>query len=218
MTNVNLITVAEFTGSAPDVDVSQFDNPTLSGMISTASQMVADYLQYTPVAEIVVSEEVQGRIASNGDLVIYTKKVPIQSVASISILNGATSVSLTLTNGSGVNKYNIDYTQRRIVIPYQEILLQGTPIFTNFYALRGRSFLTNITYTGGWPLTEVPATIKQAVILFMRDLLSKRYNQSGAQRLSQGGLSMEFSSGMNMGESQLVKEAKRLLNPYRRIG
>jgi hypothetical protein len=218
MIDVNIITVAQFTAYAPEVDVTQYDAPTLSGMIGDASKMVSDILGYTPVAEVIVDELRPGRVATNGDLVIYTEKVPILSLTSVSLMKGATTVALNLVNGAGVNKYNIDYTKRKIVLPLYEVAITGSLIFSDFYALRGRDFLTKVTYQAGWALADIPGPIRQATILLVRDMIAKKFNQAGASTFSQGGISMGFSQSDKQGESQLVKEAKRLLTPYRRIG
>lgn len=218
MLNVNLITVAQFTAYAPEVDVSQFNDPTISGFISRASQVATDYLGYTPVLEVITDELRPGHVSSSGDLVIYPQKVPLVSVSAIGVTKGTTNLTLQLTDSQGNNKYNIDYTKRRLVFPYGEVILSGTTVFTNFFALRGSDFFTKVTYTAGWPLTELPGPILEAVTLIVRDMLSKRFNQAGAERISQGGISLEFSAYNDLGQSNLVKEAKRLLNPYRRIG
>jgi len=218
MTEVNLITVADFSAYALEIDLSQYTDATISGMISQASQRVSDYLMYSPVAEDIVDELKVAHITSDGDLVIYPNKLPIQSLSSISITKGATSVSLNLQAGNGVNKYNIDYTKRKILYPYGEITLQGVPLFTDFYALKGTHFYTKISYQGGWPLSELPATIKEATILFMREIMARRMNTTGANEISQGGITLKFGTGRSEAKSDLVLDAERLLGDYRRIG
>lgn len=217
MTDTNLVAVADFTAYAPEVDVSRYDNTTLSGIIGDASKMVSDYLLYTPIAEDIVSELKEARITSDGDLLIFPNKLPVNSVSSISISKGATDVSINLVDGSGNPKYNIDYSKRKILYPYGEISLTGVPIFTDFYALRGSHFYTKISYNGGWAYASLPGTIKQACFLFIREILSKRYNTSGATQISQGGISLRFAES-NGQKSDLVVDAQRLLGPYKRIG
>lgn len=214
-TNVNIISTAQFQQFAPDADISQYNDPTVSGIISQASQIVADYLEYTPVAEALVDEQASGIITTDGDLVIYPNKIPIIEVTGLFIAKGATSIAITLTNSSGTPKYNLDYTNRYIRYPYGEITLQGVPIFTNFYSLRGTQFYTRLSYRAGFEPYNMPPSIIQATILIVRDILAKKYNQSGATKIQQGGISLEFSQ-FNAGESALMKEAKRLLGPYRR--
>lgn len=215
MTNQNLITVTEFGQFAPEVDQSKYDQPTISGMISQASQQVTDYLQYSPLAESIVGEIRDAKVTSDGDLLIFPAKLPIVSVSAIDLIKGATTVTLNLTDGSGVAKYNIDYARRHIRFPYGEVTMEGYPTFTDFFALRGTQFYVKLSYIGGWAPSALPAVIKQATVLFMRDIMAVSFNQSGATRISQGSISMEYQN--IKGESNLVKNAKRLLNPYRRI-
>lgn len=223
-TNYNLITIADFKAIAPEVDLTQYSDPTISGMISSASQRVADYLQYSPLAEDITNELKTANITTDGDLVISPQKLPIKTVASISIKKGATQVDLQITNGQSVPRYNIDYNRRKILFPFGEITLTGFPVFTNTYALRGHQFYAQYTYRAGYDPSELPQTIKDAVVLFMRDGLTDRYNTTGATRIQQGGISLDYgsqsnnSNGRNAGRSKMVVEAERLLNPYRRIG
>lgn len=215
MTDYNIITVTELGQFAPEIDTALYDAPTISGLISQASKVATDYLEYTPFAEDIVDEVKQGMVTVDGDLLIFPAKLPIISVSSISIFRGATTVSLNLQSG-GVNKYNIDYTARHIRYPYEEITLQGTPVFTDFYSLRSAQFYTKASYRGGWEPSSLPGSIKQAVVLLTKDLLTSQYNKMGATRTSQGAVSFEFRD--RFGESKLKQLAYKLLNPYRRIG
>lgn len=216
MTDTNIITVDQFKQFAPEVDLTKYNDPTVSGFISNGSRMASDYLYYTPLAEVIVDEVKQGIVTNEGDLLIFPNKVPIISLSSVNIFRGATTVALGLTSG-GVNKYNIDYTNRNIRIPYQEMLLQGTPVFTDFYSLRGVQFYTKISYEGGWTYDNMPPSITQAVVFLVKDLMSGQYNQMGVSRMSQGSLSFAYS-GKDGGKSKLLQDAYRLLNPYRRVG
>lgn len=218
MTDYNLITVSEFASYAPEVDTSRYDAPTISGMISQASKQVSDYLEYTPYAEDVVDELARGYVTTEGDLLIFPAKIPIQSVSAIAVSKGTVTIPLNLTVG-GQNRYNIDYTQRNIRYAYQEISMQGQVVFTNFFQLRNTQFYTKISYRGGWEVDELPSVIKKATILFMRDTISAQYNPMGANSLRQGAVSFSFGTGgaNGMQESKFLQDAKKLLNPYRRI-
>lgn len=214
MTDNNIVTVTELGQFAPEVDTSRYDAPTISGIISQASKIASDYLEYTPLAENISNEVKQGIISPEGDLLIFPQKLPIVSVSAINIFRGATSVALTLQS-SGENKYNIDYTARHIRYPYEEVTLQGVPAFSDFYSLRGVQFYTKVSYRGGWEPSNLPGSIKQAVVLLCKDILSGQYNQMGASKLSQGAVSFEFIN--SKGRSKLVQDAYRLLGPYRRM-
>lgn len=216
-TDTNLITVAEFTAAAPEVDLSKYETTTVSGFIGKASKEATDYLQYTPLQETITDEQKNAVITNEGDLLIFPNKPPVQSVSAIAILKGATVINLNLKSGDDIDKFNIDFTKRNIRYPAGELTLQGVPIFTNFYGMRGSQFYTQITYVGGFLESELPDTITQAVVLLTREILSRSQNTSGAEEISQGGLRLKFSSRRG-GESDLVVDAKKLLNPYKRIG
>lgn len=217
MTDYNLITIDEFKAYAPEVDLTQYDDPTISGMISQASKMSSDYLLYTPILESISAEVTDSHVTTEGDLIIYTQKLPIVSVSEVKIMKGTTEVGLGLTNSAGELRYNIDYAKRYIRYPYGEVSLEGDFLFTNFYSLRGNQFYTKTTYTAGWSFEELPVSIKQATSLFMRNILSRRMNTSGAKRITQGGITMEYWDRKDS-KSDLEVDAYRLLQPYRRIG
>lgn len=210
-TNYSIVTVSDVQVYAPEIDLTPYDNPTVSGIISHASQIVSDYLDYTPIAETITDEIQKGRISTRGDLTIFPSKIPIISVSKLEFLRGATSVEVGLTT-NGVNRYNIDYQKRKILYPYEEITLNGYPVFTDFYALRGSDFLTRVTYRAGWEPSELPGSIKQATFLIFRELLSPKYNLAGATEVQQGGISLKFSDRKT--ESKFLTDARRLLAPY----
>lgn len=218
MTEVNLITTADFQAYAPEVDISQYTEPTLSGMISQASAMVSDYLDYSPVLETITDESKKGMVTTDGDLLIFPNKLPVQSVSSIGVYKGTTTVSITLTDSAGNNRYNIDYTKRNVRVPWGEVAITGNPVFNNFFQLRGLEFYTKMTYQGGWAYSELPRAIKQATILYVRDIISRKYNPQGASRISQGAITIEFAQRKDGSTSDLVSDAQKLLQTYRRIG
>lgn len=220
MTDVNLITVTEFGQLSPEVNTSKYDAPTISGMISQASRQVTDYLMYSPLAEDIVNEIKQGKITTEGDLLIFPEKLPIITVSAIAFTKGTTSANLTLTDGAGNARYNIDFNKRHIRFAFSEITYNNAGIFIEPYALRYAQFYTKVSYRGGYEASQLPPTIKQAVVLFLKDLFSNQYNAMGASRIRQGSLEFSYAAGMGQAaqESKFIKDAKRLLNPYRRIG
>lgn len=216
MTDTNIISPAQFASFAPEVDTQKYDAPTISGMISQASRMVSSYLQFTPIAEDITDEVKEAGITPNGDLMIFPAKVPIVSVSAIKLYKGATTININLLDGAGNTKYNIDFNKRHIRYPFSEITLQGTPIFTNFYSLRGTHFYIKLSYRGGFEPYAIPADIQLATVLYVREILSRQSNPIGATELRQGGVAFKFSSTND--KSDLIRDAERLLNPYRRIG
>lgn len=217
MTDSNLLTVTELGQYAPDLDLTKYDNPTISGMISAASKEVSDYLEYTPYAEDINNEIGQGHVSSEGDLIVYPQKIPILTVSSLALVKGTTELTLQLQDSSNNDRFNIDFNKRNLRMSSDEALFSGTVTITDFLQLRGVQFYTKISYRAGWEVSNLPQTIKQATILFFRDMNSSQFNPTGATSLSQGQVSFGFG-GVSYKESKLVKDAKRLLGPYRRIG
>lgn len=217
MNHINLINTTEFREYAPEVDLSLYNDTTISGMISQATTLVEDYVGYSPYAEDIVGELKESLIDSNGDLIVRPEKIPVISVSSLKLAKGspAGDVDIVLTNESG-DKYNIDFSGRYIRFPFGEMTLTGSPIFSNFYNLRGKQFYTKISYRGGYEPSDLPAVFKQATIMFMRDIISRSSNPSGATRISQGGISLSYEQ--RDGKSDLVFDAERILRPYRRVG
>lgn len=211
---MNLITIEEFNKYAPEIDLSRYDSPTISGFISMASEKVADYLEYDPIASNVVDETKTARITSEGDLLIFPNKLPVQSLSSLSLIKGTTEIVVSLTDGTN-NRYNIDYTRRNIRVAGNNMVVTGYPVIPNFYALRGLQFYTKISYRAGYEPSQLPQIMKLATVLFAKDILSGTTNTTGARRIRQGGIELEYFD--KNGESDLVTDAQRLLSQYRRI-
>lgn len=217
MTDTNIISTTQFTQYAPEIDVSSYTDATLSGIISMASKQVSDYLMFTPIAEDIVDEVKDASIDTNGDLVIFPAKIPVISVSSLKLTKGTTNLTLNLTDNNGNARYNLNYTKRYIRFPNSEMIVNGTSTIPNFFYLRGTQFYVTMSYRGGFEVASLPAAITQATILYIREYLSGKDNTSGAKKVSQGGISLEYFDGKN-NKSDLVSDAERLLAPYRRIG
>lgn len=211
-TTPSLLTVTEFGQLAPEVNLARYDNTTVSGILSQASQIVSDFLEYSPYAEDLVDEVVKGRVTTRGDLIVFPQKIPLVSVSSIKIVRGSTSIDVGLTDSSGNNRYNIDYQARSLIYPYEEMTLNGTVVFIDFFSLRNQSFFTRMSYRAGFEPSQLPGSIKQAAVLVAKDIFSKQFNSAGADEIRQGGISLKFGSGKTT--SQFMKDAKTLLAPY----
>lgn len=219
MTDSNLVTVSELKVLAPELNLSRYDDPTISGMITAASKMATDYLEYTPYAEEIVNELSNGMITSDGDLLVFFRKPPLIALRNIAITRGTNTVTLSLTGvdqtGAIVTRYNTDYTQRYVRYPYEQVTLQGSPILLNFLSLRGAQFYTTINYRGGFEVGSLPQSIKMAVVMYLRDLFSFQFNTMGADRMMQGSMRIEYLD--KSGQSKLIRAAEKLLGPYRRM-
>ncbi len=216
MTNTNIITTIEFAQYAPEIDTSRYTDTTVSGFIGMASEQVNQYLGYSPLAEDIVNERRNSKITSEGDLLVFPTKVPIITVSSLSIVKGAVTISLPLTDGNSLPRYTIDFTGRNLRLVGGYAIFTGYPMVTNFYALKGQQFYTSMDYRAGYEIGQIPSSIKLATSLFVRDIIARSYNTTGATMIRQGGITISYSDNKE-GESDLVRDAKHLLNPYRRI-
>lgn len=218
MEYLNIISTTEFANLAPEIDTSMYTDATVSGIISQSSRLVSDYIGYSPFAENITDELREGRISVEGDLVIYPQKIPVISVSSIKIAKGSSSgdYNITLTE-SGNEKFNVDFAGRTIRYPGSALSLTGSPIFQDLFGLRGKHFYTKVTYRAGYEPSNLPEVIKLATVLYTRDNLARSMNTSGAKKISQGGISLEYSERKDA-KSDLVADAERMLRPYRRVG
>ena len=221
MSVINLITVAEFKEKAPEVDTSRYTGPTVSGFITQSSEEVGKFLQFDPIAENISNELKNARVTTDGDLLIFPAKIPIISVSALSVKKGTTELTITLQDSQGNDKFNLDYTKRNLRFPAGEIILQGqTVLLTDFFSLRATQFYSKMSYRAGYEVSSLPESIKQATVLYTREELARSKNTTGARRISQGGLSIEYEQRSKRfgGRSDLIVDAEKLLRPYRRIG
>jgi len=205
------ITLAEFKTNNPDVDVSRYTDATLTGFITKASSRVDDYTENSFAQTTETDELINGNVNADGSLVIFPRKIPVISLSALAVVKGTTEVTVTLTSGSD-NIYNIPTSADRIEIPYSEITY-NTVSLLDFGSLRNTNFFVKITYVAG--LATVPQSVQDATQLYVLDTLARRSNASGASKIRQGGISIEYAQ--SSGKSDFVKDAERLLSKYRRV-
>jgi len=206
----NFITVQELKDYAPDIDYSRYSDTTISGVITRSTDSVESFIEYTLPWET-KTEKVESHIDPDNDLIIYPTKLPVRTLESVSIVKSSFEAALTLTSGSN-NLYDLD--DDRIVIPGSTITLNTVSVI-DFSALRNVKFFTNITYTCGYFLYDRPRELIDAVVLYCRDWFSRSLNTAGASRISQGAVSIQYSS--RKGKSDNVKDAEEILSHYRRV-
>lgn len=215
MIKANYLTVTEFQDMNPELDFTNYTAATISGMVQRASANVDNFLNYSLSVENVSNELNEAVVSSNGNLMIYTKKLNVQEVTGITLKLGTVSVDLSLEDGNGNNRYDISPRGEYIIYPYQELSLTGTFSIRNFYQLRGVQIFTKTSYRAGY--TDVPSDIKDAVNLWTKDIFVRQSNPTNLSSMSQGAISMSYSRKNESGDSNLVQEAKALLRPYLRI-
>lgn len=210
---VNYISVAEFQEAHPEIDVSQYTPATISGFISQASEHIDNFCNVDGFDfKAVVSEQSQSLIKKNGDLLIFTRRFPIVDVSEIKLRRAASTLTLTLSQGSQVYW---EKTSDARNIAYINQILSGTGNFVirDLSELRNMDFYTIISYTAGYQ--TIPNVIKRACMLLVRDILSKRLNVAGASSITQGGISIKYSE--RDGKSDDMIDAESLLQEYVRV-
>lgn len=207
----NFISVEELKAE-PFIDLSGLSDTTISGLISRAQKRVENYLGYTLPYET-VNEEVQGIIDSENQLILYPTKIPVRSLSSVSIVKGSFNADLTLTSG-GENLYDIPEPKNRIILNTSQILL-STATLIDYQNLRNVMFFCNITYSAGYYMYNRPEDLIEALTLYVRDGLSRRYDAGGAETISQGAISITKSN--KRGYSDFIKDAQEILKSYRNV-
>lgn len=214
MNKTNYISNAELQAYAPDLDVSAFDAPTLSGIISQACDFADEYVRYTLGIEQIINEEAEAVVNPDGDLMLFPRKIPVRSLEKLEIKLGVYNTELVLqdnTQSVNPNLYDIPTPGNYILYPYQQLTLTGKVGLKNLLQVRTRRYFTRISYTAGYE--EIPSSIKRAIILLVRDILAVSANPTGANSMSQGGISVGYGGGFDE-DNKLVRQAKQLLDKY----
>lgn len=208
------ISVSEFQTNNPELDFSAYADTTVSGMIARASAHVDAFLHYSLGVENLSNELTDAYADTDGNLKIFTRKIPIVSVSSLQLKLGTYSTSLSLTDSAGNARYDVPDPQHHILYPYQEIATTGTVSINNFFQIRDRTLFVRVSYRAGY--TTIPDDIKDAVNLLTKDIFVRQSNPMNLASVSQGGISMTHGQKTG-GKSDLVLQAEAMLQPYRRV-
>lgn len=198
------------------INIDSSFNSQIDAWISAAEQEVNNYLGFT-TSSGVLKEEITGEINDarvDGDLnlVIYPRKRPIETVKSIAIIKGSDSISLSLTNSDGDAKYTIPVQKDVIIYPNFELTISTASTLTRFADIKYSRFFTKISYIAGY--SSVPKPIKVATTLYTADIFMRQANKEGLLSITQGRVSKTWAETED-GESSFIKQAKRMLRPYR---
>lgn len=208
------ITEEELKSEYPALDLSAYTGSTISTLIQKASSKVNDFVDYSFEVETVTDEIVKGFIDADGSLIFFPRKRPINSLTSINIVKGSSDVALTITSG-GDNAYTIPKTADRVVFPIHDITLNSVDII-DFASLRNTDFYIKATYESGY--ATIPDIVKEATALYVLDTVGRSANLSGASKVSQGGISVEYGNRLFVdGRSELVLDAERILQGFVKV-
>jgi hypothetical protein len=196
-----------------DIDES-FDNQ-INDWISAAEKIANKYMGYTTasgvMSENIVDETAYGRIDNQGNLIVFPSKVPVTAVSALNLVKGSESLTMTLEDSSGNDKYNIPSTSDFIFFPGSEFTSSGTSV-VDFSQLRSTKFFTKIDYTAGY--STVPDDIKQATVNLLADIVMRHSNKEGLESITQGRVTKRYWSRQD-GHSDFYLDAMSMLKPYR---
>jgi hypothetical protein len=196
------------------LDIDDTFSPQLQSWIAAAEAQVNRYLGYTTTSgilkETIVDEKIPIRVSTNGDLMIFPRKNPIDSVQSIELCKGSESISLTLSN-NGIDKYDIPASNDYIQFSGTDFALNGNILITDFWSVKSSNGFIKLSYTAGFD--QVPADIRQATVNIVSDMVMRHSNKEGLVSITQGRVSKRWSE--RDGISDFVNDAFELLKPYR---
>lgn len=215
----NLITNQDIANYAPEIDLSAYSATTISGMIAQASANVRNYCSVDGFFQsAVTSEQDRAHISSNGDLSISFRRRPVNlgDVSRIALVTVGVNQSLTLNtnfgNGPAMYTYFINNPGTYLTYPSNYLISFGRGML----ALRGANLFYQIDYTGGYvqsPMAgyqTLPDDLKEATVLFFRDILAKRFNQFGMDTVKTGNVM--FQTRRVNGLTMFVDQARDILD------
>jgi hypothetical protein len=214
----NFVTVEEFKEQSVGVDLSRYTDTTISGMLTRATAKAESFLNYTLPIETIVNEKKEGVIDINRDFVISTDKMPVRSLSSLTVQKGTFTSTVSLTDGSGNNRYDIPSTGNIIFFQADAITFDSISLI-NVEALRYERFFTQITYEAGYHMYDRPQDIVDAIVLIAQDEVARAQNQAGASELRQGGVTIKYANQTRKDthKSDKILDAEAILTPYQRL-
>lgn len=209
----NIITAQDISDFAPDLDTSAYSATTLSGLISQAQSRAAAFCNIKGFEFQTETDTDRALINNRGELVVAVRRRPVLSVSSIVLKRGAFTTSLTLTDsGTGLPIYNIVDPGNRFHLPNAYLYATGTYLpggSSQLISLKSADLFCTVTYVGG--LQTIPFDLKDALVLWVQDIIARRNNRDGVQSFTQGSYSATFGKNATDGDSPIIKQAKNIL-------
>lgn len=201
------------------LDVNNIFSSQIEDWIAAAELTVNGTIGYTTASGIlreqIVGEKAKTRVDSDGNLKIFPRKIPIESISSVDLVKGTETISLALTDGAGNPKYDIPTTADYISYPGYEFSITGASIVSNLHELRPADYYTKISYIGGY--SSVPPDIRLATVCLVCDTIMRHANKEGLESITQGRVTKRYRSRFSKetGESDFWLDAMNLLSGYR---
>lgn len=207
----SILTQADITAYAPELDLTAYSAATISGMLSQATMRAAQFCSVNGFDLFNETAETdRAYISNDGELIISVRRRPIVTVSSIKLIKGGFSTTLVL-NSSGVQLYQVPTPGNKLVFPNSYFYLTGTYLAggsSQLFTLRGAKVFYEMDYTGGYQ--TIPDDLKYAVMLYFRDIMQQQYNINGVGSFTQGSYS-ESRAPIIGGKSYLIQQAEDIL-------
>jgi hypothetical protein len=161
--------------------------------------------------EILSMPTMRAALDEQGQLWFRPRHFPITSLSSLSLQVG----NYTATSYDA-SQAIIDGDRQLVQVPTLQPVSSGSqPPYTLLRSTVGRGTKATLTITYNSGYTQLPNTVQRACSLLVNQCFVELSNPIGADDMMQGRRSVTFTlRGDTSGESLLVKQARKLLQPY----
>lgn len=214
MAEQNLITQAELAALAPDLDLSRYSAPTVSGMIAMATAWVVRYCNVDGFFKVAVTGERGPCLIDNqGNLTISFRRRPVAylDVSAIRLLTVDVNQSLLLTNNASGHAYFLNDEGTTLTYPSNFLVSHGVGLLS----MRASNLSYEIDYTGGYAVgvADMPQDLKMACVMAVMGNLSLTQNVKGLQGFQQGSYREDYgSNASSSGLTMHHKNAQSILD------
>lgn len=186
----------------------------LADQIVDASDWIEDIcnqsLWFNTWTEILPMPTMEAAIDNQMNLFFRPRHFPVLSVTSIQMQSQqANPITFDATQAF------IDANQQYVRVPTLTQVGQTQAIWPGQPMNRVTNMWLTITYTAGFQPGSLPNNVRDAAILLVSEILSRRQNPTGADQINLGGKNIiSVLRGDASGETLLVKNAKKKLARY----
>lgn len=226
---VTVTAIAPIGASSVQVSATQYAHATgvvvcsdgiagsLSDRILTASDMVEDItyqqLLLDTHTDTLALRTMSASISNIGALLVRTLNFPVQSVSgAVVTLPGGNTISFA-TNTQVTLDSKAHLVKIYPLVPLSNASPTGSPFQSSLHQRTEGAI--SLTYTSGFAFGAMPPRIKNAAILLVSDLLSRRDNRSGAFMTQMGKVKVQYAPPTDTsGQSLLYKSAMDNLSSF----
>jgi hypothetical protein len=169
--------------------------------------------QATYTNEVLQLPSMDASITNRNILMFRPKHIPVTALSSI-VLQQRQNATTTFDPTQAF----IDASQQYVKIPVLNGVGPSGQVFWPQQPMdRTADQWLTISYTAGFAPSALPADIRDAAVLLTSDILSRRYNPTGADSLTENRKTLvAVLRGDFSGESLFYKQARRKLSKYTR--